>query len=66
MASYAADVAHVFDVLEATGWSLADAAEQMGVSTAQLASWLTADPIVLAAANRERRSREMTALRPRD
>ena len=66
MASYAADLAKAFDVLEAAGWSLADAANAMGVSTGNLAAWLTADPIVLAAANRARRSRGLTSLRPRD
>jgi hypothetical protein len=66
MARYPADLAKAFDVLEAAGWSLADAASAIGVSTGNLASWVTADPIVLAAANRERRSRGLTSLRPRD
>jgi hypothetical protein len=66
MAVYACEIASTFDVLEAAGWSIADAATSMGVSTGNLAGWLTNDPIVLAAANRERRSRGLTALRPRD
>jgi hypothetical protein len=66
MASYPAAVATLFDVLEASGWSLADAAAALGTTTGQIAAWLTDDPIVLAAANRERKRRSLRTLQPRD
>lgn len=66
MKIYAAEVAAAFDVLEANAWSLANAAEAMGTTTGQLAAWLTHDPIVLAAANRQRRARGQRILQPRE
>ena len=66
MSVYPCEAARLFDVLEANGWSLADAAAALGTTTGQIAGWLTADPIVLAAANRERKRRGLRTLQPRD
>ena len=65
MAGYATEVARTFDVLESVGWSVADAAWALGISTGQLAASLTHEPLVLAAANRQRRSRGLRPLRQR-
>lgn len=56
-------VAEAFDLLEAAGWSLADAASAAGVTTAALGRFLAREPWLLHAANEQRRARELGALR---
>lgn len=53
-ADYPLVVAEVFDVCEAAGWRLADAAKALGLSTAALGRFLEADPGVFRAANARR------------
>jgi hypothetical protein len=47
-ADYPLVVAEVFDVLEAAGWRLSDAARMLGLSTAALGRFLEGDPGVFA------------------
>lgn len=62
---YAAAVATVFDVLEASGWSLADAAARLGVSTAALGRFVAEEETVFRAANTRRRALGLSPLRTR-
>ena len=58
-------VAAAFDVLEAAGWRLGDAARAAGVSTASLGRLLEQDPAVWRAANTRRRAHDLSPLRTR-
>ena len=58
-------VAAVFDLLEAAGWRLGDAARAAGVSTASLGRVLAQDPAVWRAANERRRAHGLSGLRAR-
>ncbi|MPZ99394.1 MAG: peptide chain release factor-like protein [Dehalococcoidia bacterium] len=53
-ARYPATVAALFDVLEARGWRLSDAAGDLGLTTAAVARFLVGDEHVLRAANARR------------
>lgn len=57
-------VAEVFDVLEARGWRLSDAAPLLGLSTAALGRFLEGDPGVFRTANERRAAFGLGALRP--
>lgn len=62
---YALAVASVFDLLEAHGWSLADAARHLGVSTAALGRFVAEEELVFRAANTRRRALGLVPLRTR-
>jgi len=62
---YAAAVAVVFDLLEACGWSLAEAAAHLGVSTAALGRFVAEEEAVFRAVNSRRRARGLSPLRTR-
>ncbi len=62
---YATAIAMVFDVLEASRWSLADAAARLGVSTAALGRFVAEEEAVFRAANTRRRARGLSPLRTR-
>lgn len=47
-------VAEVFDLIEACGWRLSDAAPALGISTAALGRFLEGDPVVFRVANERR------------
>lgn len=57
-------VAEVFDVIEAHGWRLSDAAPALGLSTAALGRFLEGDPAVFRAANERRAALGLGLLRP--
>ncbi|MCK9487141.1 MAG: peptide chain release factor-like protein [Dehalococcoidia bacterium] len=57
-------VAETFDMLEAAGWRLSDAASALGLSTAALGRFLEGDPVVFRAANARRLALGFGALRP--
>lgn len=59
-------VAALFDLLEAAGWRMSDAARHLGVSTASLSRFLAQDVEVLRAANERRRALGLRPLRGRD
>lgn len=61
--AYPEVVAEVFDVIEACGWRLSDAAPALGVSTAALGRFLEGDPAVFRAANARRSALGLGALR---
>jgi len=63
-ARYLTSVAHAFDVLEAAGWRVSDAAKVVGTSTAALTRVVTRDPLVLRAANERRQALGHRPLRP--
>ena len=56
-------IAALFDVLEAAGWRVGDAARAAGVSTAALGRLLAQDPAVWRAANERRRAHGLSGLR---
>ena len=58
-------IAVVFDLLEAHGWSLADAAAHLGVSTAALGRFVAEEEFVFRAANTRRRAFGLSPLRTR-
>lgn len=62
---YAQAVAAVFDLLEACGWSLADAAARLGTSTAALGRFVAEEEAVFRAANGRRRALGLSLLRVR-
>lgn len=62
---YAAAIATLFDLLEAHGWSLADAAAHLGVSTAALGRFVAEEEFVFRAANTRRRALGLSPLRTR-
>ncbi|MCA9850157.1 MAG: hypothetical protein KC461_05850, partial [Dehalococcoidia bacterium] len=62
--AYPEVVAEVFDVIEANGWRLSDAAPLLGLSTAALGRFLEGDPVVFRAANERRAALGLGALRP--
>ncbi|TAJ20167.1 MAG: peptide chain release factor-like protein [Dehalococcoidia bacterium] len=62
---YAQAIAVVFDLLEAHGWSLADAAAHLGVTTAALSRFVAEEEFVFRAANTRRRARGLSPLRTR-
>lgn len=62
---YAAAIATVFDLLEVCGWSLADAAAHLGVSTAALGRFVAEEEAVFRAANTRRRALGLSPLRTR-
>lgn len=62
---YAAAIAVVFDLLEAHGWSLADAAAHLGVSTAALGRFVAEEEVVFRTANTRRRALGLSPLRTR-
>lgn len=62
---YATAIAVVFDLLEAHGWSLADAAAHLGVSTAALGRFVAEEEFVFRAANTRRRAFGLSPLRTR-
>ncbi|MDA0270959.1 MAG: peptide chain release factor-like protein [Chloroflexi bacterium] len=62
---YPAVVAEVFDLVEACGWRLSDAAMLLSVSTTALGRFLEADPVLFRAANGRREALGMTPLRGR-
>jgi len=63
-ADYPLIVAEVFDVLEAAGWRLSEAAAALGLSTAALGRFLEGDPGVFRAAGERRSALGLGALRP--
>ena len=56
-------VAALFDLLEAVGWRVSEAARRLGVSTASLGRFLAQDAEVLRIANERRRELGMRPLR---
>lgn len=62
-ARYLEVVARLFDVLEAAGWRVSDAAPHLGVSTAQISRFLAHDDAILRAANERRQALGLTPLR---
>ena len=58
-------IAALFDVLEAAGWRVGDAARAAGVSTAALGRLLGQDQAVWRAANERRRAHGLSVLRMR-
>ncbi len=64
-ARYTATVAAVFDVLEASGWQVAEAAGDLGVSTSALGRFLEAEPVVWRAAQGRRQAVGLAPLRAR-
>jgi len=56
-------VGEVFDVIEATGWRIADAAEVLGLTTSSLGRFLEDDPVVFRAANERRAALGLGVLR---
>lgn len=62
---YPAVVAAAFDVLEAAGWRVAEAAAAVGVSTSALGRFLEADPVLFRAANARRAAVGLPPLRGR-
>lgn len=62
--AYPEVVAEVFDVVEAHGWRLSDAAPAFGISTAALGRFLEGDPAVFRAANERRAALGHAPLRP--
>ncbi|MCB9483839.1 MAG: peptide chain release factor-like protein [Dehalococcoidia bacterium] len=62
--AYPEVVAEVFDVIEANGWRLSDAAPLLGLSTAALGRFLEGDAVVFRAANERRAALGLGALRP--
>ena len=58
-------VAALFDLLEATGWRLGEAARRLGVSTAQIGRFLAQDVALWRAASERRRAHGLGALRAR-
>ncbi len=64
-ARYAATVAAVFDVLEAHGWQVADAARALDVSTSALGRFLEGEPAVWRAAQGRRQAVGLAPLRAR-
>ncbi len=61
-ADFPAIVGEVFDVLEASGWRLSDAAPVLGLSTAACGRFLEADAVVFRAANERRAALGLGAL----
>ena len=55
-AAFPAAVAALFDVLEACGWRLAEAAPRLGLSTSALSRVLSEEAIVFRAANERRQA----------
>jgi hypothetical protein len=62
--AYPEVVAEVFDIIEAHGWRLSDAAPALGISTAALGRFLEGDPVVFRAANERRAALGLGVLRP--
>jgi hypothetical protein len=62
--AYPEVVAEVFDIIEAHGWRLSDAAPALGISTAALGRFLEGDPVVFRAANERRAALGLGTLRP--
>ena len=62
---YAGTIAVLFDLLEAHGWSLADAAAHLGVSTAALGRFVSEEEFVFRAANTRRRALGLAPRRTR-
>jgi hypothetical protein len=62
-ARYLEVVARLFDVLEAAGWRVSDAAPHLGVSTAQVSRFLANDDVILRAANERRQALGLSPLR---
>ena len=60
---YLAAIAQAFDLLEAAGWRVSDAANLAGASTAALTRVVTSDPLVLRVANERRQALGHRALR---
>ena len=63
-ARFPAAVAALFDLLEAVGWRVSEAARRLGISTAALGRFVALDRAVLAAANERRRALQLPPLRP--
>ena len=63
-ARYLAAIAQAFDLLEASGWRVSDAARFADASTAALTRVITSDPVVLRAANERRQALGLRPLRP--
>lgn len=61
---YPAVVAEAFDVLEAAGWRMSEAAPALGLTTAALGRFLEADPVIFRAANERRLALSLEPLRP--
>jgi hypothetical protein len=61
---YLTAIAQAFDLLEASGWRVSDAAALVGVTTSALTRLVTGDPIVLRAANERRQALAVRPLRP--
>lgn len=62
-AAFPAAIAALFDVLEACGWRLAEAAPHLGLSTSALSRALSMEDIVFRAANERRTALGLPALR---
>ena len=62
---YPVVVAQAFDVLEAAGWRVAEAADALGLSTSALGRFLEADPVLFRAANARRVAVGLPPLRGR-
>ena len=62
-ARYPAAIAMLFDVIEACGWRLAEAAPLLGLSTSALSRALSAEDIVFRAANERRTALALPTLR---
>jgi len=58
-------VGAVFDLLEAAGWRVSEAAEVLPVSTTALGRFLEADPVLFRAANARRQALGLPPLRGR-
>lgn len=61
-ARYPAAIAALFDVIEASGWRLAEAAPLLGLSTSALSRALSAEDIVFRAANERRTALDLPTL----
>ena len=61
--AYPTLLGEVFDVLEAVGWRLAEAAPALGMSTSTLSKFLEGDPVVFRATNERRAALGMGQLR---
>jgi len=62
-ARFPAAIAALFDLLEANGWRISDAAAELGLSTAALGRFLETDLAVLRAANERRQALGLRPLR---
>jgi len=62
--NYPAAMGEVVDVLTQSGWSISDAASKLDISTGRLVSYLSADPLLWAEVNRQRKTAGLRVLNP--